>query len=195
MDRDAPPRLRDLPEDERSPEQRAVLEEAAAGLRGRVPAPMRAWIASPELARRAQSLGEFLRYRTALGPRLSELAILVTARLWTSQYEWHVHARAAREAGLEESVIEAIRLGRRPEFPDEAARIVHDAARAIHRERGLGDAAYAEARDVLGERGLAELVGLLGYYTLVSMTLNVYAIGVPDGVDDSLPLLAEEERP
>ncbi|WP_376088066.1 carboxymuconolactone decarboxylase family protein [Roseomonas sp. CCTCC AB2023176] len=188
-------RLVDIPEEDRTPEQRAALAEAASGLRGRVPAPMRAWIASPELARRAQALGEFLRYQTALGPRLSELAILVTARLWTSQYEWFVHARAAREAGLEEETIESIRHGRRPVFPDATTRVVHDAALAIHRERGLADEAYAEARDILGERGLAELVGLLGYYTLVSMTLNVYRIGVPDGVENPLPTLMEEGAP
>ena len=183
MDR-APPRLPDVPDADRTPEQRAVLAEATAGLRGRVPAPMRAWIASPELGRRAAALGEFLRYRTVLGPRLSELAILVTARVWSSRYEWHVHAIAARDAGLEDAIIEAIRTNRRPDFPDAPARVVHDAARAIHLDRGLTDAAYAEARDVLGDRGLAELVGLLGYYGLVSMTLNVFDIGVPEGAPD-----------
>jgi 4-carboxymuconolactone decarboxylase len=88
-------RVPDLSDDDLSPEQRAVVAEAVAGLRGRMPAPMRAWLVSPELARRAQHLGEFLRYQTSLEPRLSELAILVTARFWTSHYEWYAHVDAA----------------------------------------------------------------------------------------------------
>ncbi|WP_426958344.1 carboxymuconolactone decarboxylase family protein [Muricoccus radiodurans] len=184
-----PPRLRDIPESEMTDAQREAVREVTAGQRGRVPAPMRAWLASPELARRAQALGEFLRYQTSLGTRRSEMAILVTARIWSSQYEWFAHARIAREAGLEEEIIEAIRHGRRPSFTDNADRVVHDVARKVHLERHLDDASHAEAREVLGEKSLAELIGLLGYYTLVSMTLNVYEIGVPAGTPDPLPPL------
>lgn len=180
------PRLREIPESELDEAQRAAVAEAVSGVRGRMPAPMRAWIASPELAARAQKLGEFLRYGTALGPRLSELAILVTARAWTSQYEWFVHEKAARAAGLAEGVIAAVAARARPDFADEREEIVHDIALVLHAERRLPEALYARGRALLGERALVELIGVLGYYTLVSMTLNVFEIGVPPGESDPL---------
>jgi 4-carboxymuconolactone decarboxylase len=179
-------RFNDIPPDEMSDEQRQVVKNATSGLRGSVPAPMRPWLVSPAMAQLAQQLGEFLRYQTVLGPCLSELAILVTARFWTSQYEWFVHAKIAREAGLSEMLINAIAVHETPTFTNPAERIVYQAAQSIHRNHGLDDALYAEARDILGEQGLAELVGVLGYYTLVSMTLNVYGIGVPEGIPNPL---------
>ncbi|MBE9605293.1 carboxymuconolactone decarboxylase family protein [Acetobacteraceae bacterium H6797] len=179
-------RLREIPESEMDEAQRAAVAEAVSGVRGRIPAPMRAWIASPELASRAQKLGEFLRYGTALGPRLSELAILVTARAWTSQYEWFIHEKAAREAGLDERIIEAVAARRTPSFSDEKERVVYEVALTLHAERRLPDALYDEAKHLLGERPLAELIGVLGYYTLVSMTLNVFEIGVPAETPDPL---------
>jgi 4-carboxymuconolactone decarboxylase len=166
--------------DEMSPEQRAVHDEAVAGKRGRMPAPMRAWIESPELARHAQRLGAFLRYDTTLGPRLSELAILVTARRWTSHYEWQVHRAEALKAGLDEAIITAIAERRTPAFADEAARIVHDYSRTLHETTVVPQALHDEAVRVLGKRGVVELVGLLGYYSLVAMTLNAFEIGLPE---------------
>ena len=179
-------RLREIPESEMNEAQRLAVAEAVSGVRGRIPAPMRAWIVSPELASHAQKLGAFLRYGTALGPRLSELAILVTARAWTSQYEWYIHEEAAREAGLDEAIIEAIAGRGTPQFSDDKERIVYLVALTLHAKRHLPDALYEEALHLLGERPLAELIGVLGYYTLVSMTLNVFEIGVPAGTPDPL---------
>lgn len=179
-------RLPDLDPEKLTAEQRAAIEEAAGGLRGRMPAQMAGWISSPVMAARAQKLGEFLRYETTLGPRLSELAILVTARAWTSQYEWHVHARIGREAGLDDAVLTAIAERRGPDFRAEDERVVYEVARSIHERHGLDDALFAWATETLGAQGLSELIGLLGYYTLVSMTLNTYGIGVPAGVADPL---------
>jgi 4-carboxymuconolactone decarboxylase len=179
-------RLRDLPDNELTDDQRSAIDEAAGGLRGRMPKQMSGWIASPRMASLAQKLGEFLRYQTVLGPRLSELAILVTARFWTSQYEWYAHARIGREAGLSDELMDAIAERRLPDFDGEAERIVYEVANSVHARHGLDDRLFAQATDILGTQGLSELIGLLGYYTLVSMTLNVYEIGVPDGVPDPL---------
>jgi 4-carboxymuconolactone decarboxylase len=167
--------------DDLTGEQRRVHDEVVAGLRGRVPAPMRAWIASPELAQRAQHLGEFLRYETSLPPRLSELAILVTARHWTSHFEWFAHKKEALAAGLDPAAIDAIAQRREPQLAGDAERVVYAFARRLHETHGVDDALYGHAVALLGERAVVELVGLLGYYTLVSMTLNTFEIGLPEG--------------
>lgn len=174
-------RIRDLRSDEMNEAQRAVADEASAGRRGRMPAPLRAWLHSPELGRRAQRLGEFVRFETILGPRLSELAVLVTARFWTSHYEWFVHKQAALDAGLDPALIDAIADRRPPSFDDGPARAVYDYAMALHETHVVPAGVHTAAHEALGDQGLVELVGLLGYYTLVAMTLNAFEIGPPDG--------------
>src|SRR5918998_6091833 len=124
-------RIELTPEAERTPEQRAVCEEAVSGLRGRIPAPMVAWLRNPELARRAQKLGELLRYQTTLEPRLSELAILVCARHWTSHYEWTVHKREGLKAGMDPEVVAAIAARRKPSLRDAREQAVHDVASTL----------------------------------------------------------------
>ena len=179
-------RLTELQHDAMTPEQRQVVENATSGKRGRVPAPMRAWLHSPVLADRAQSLGEFLRYETSLGPALSELAILVTARFWTSHYEWYAHKKLALQAGIDPAVIDAIARRERPAFGDEKSAVVHDYAQRMHADHGVDQAMHDRAVTALGERGVVELVGVLGYYTLVSMTLNGFGLGLPDGKREEL---------
>lgn len=174
-------RVRDLTRDEMDDDQRRVSDEAAAGKRGRVPAPLRAWLHSPEFGSRAQRLGEFLRYDTSLGPRLSELAILVTARAWTAHYEWYAHKRLALAAGLEPEIIDAIAERRPPAFADERTQVVYDYANTMHATHAIPQALHDRAAAALGERGVVELVGVLGYYVLVSMTLNGFDIGLPEG--------------
>ncbi|WP_439599169.1 carboxymuconolactone decarboxylase family protein [Falsiroseomonas sp.] len=163
-----------------TPEQQEACAEAASGIRGRVPAPMIAWIRNPELARRAQKLGELLRYQTTLEPRLSELAILVCARHWTSHYEWTVHKREGLKAGMDPAVVEAIAARREPRLADDRERAVHDVARTLIGTARLPQALHDQATAVLGERGLVELVALLGYYSMVALTLNAFEIGLPD---------------
>jgi 4-carboxymuconolactone decarboxylase len=167
--------------------QRKAYEEVVDGRRGRMPAPMRAWIRSPEFARRAQHLGEFTRYETRLEPRLSELAILVTARYWDAQYEWYVHAKEALKAGLDPGILEAISMRQQPVFADPEQAVVHDFSLTLHQTRQVPMPLYREAVEVLGEQKVVELVGILGYYTLVSMTLNVFDIGPPEGEVHPLP--------
>jgi 4-carboxymuconolactone decarboxylase len=174
-------RIRDLSREDMTEAQRRVVDEAAAGKRGRVPAPLRAWLHSPEFGARAQKLGEFLRYDTNLGPRLSELAILLTARFWTSHYEWYAHKREALKAGLDPALIDAIAARKTPVLSDIKLRAVYDYVTAMHQTHRIPDDVYAAAIRELGEQGVVELVGLLGYYTLVAMTLNAFEIGLPDG--------------
>ena len=174
-------RMREIRRADMSEAQRAVADEASAGKRGRVPAPLRAWLHSPELGRRAQRLGEFVRFDTILGPQLSELAVLVTARFWTSHYEWFAHKHVALEAGLDPAVVGAIALRRTPVFHDPRAKAVYDYAIALHETHTVPDPVHAAALMALGDQGLVELVGVLGYYTLVAMTLNAFEIGPPEG--------------
>lgn len=172
------PRITLPREAELSDAQRAVYKATVAGRRGRAPAPLTAWLSSPELASRAQQLGEFVRYETSLAPRLSELAILVTARHWTSQYEWYAHKREALKAGLDEKLIEAIRLRQTPVFEHEDEAVVYAFACELHCTTHVSDELYVRAVSLLGETGTVELVGVLGYYTLVAMTLNTFNIGI-----------------
>ena len=182
------PRHIDIAVELLSEEQSGALAEATQGTRGRPPAPMRAWLANPHFARRAQYLGETLRYHTSLGSRSSELAILATARYWRSEYEWRVHARAGAEAGLNAEVIEGIRIGRvAPDLITERDRIVLQMCAAVHLQHFVSDELFARADAALGRAGLAELIGILGYYTLVSMTLNVYQIGTADPRESPFP--------
>lgn len=174
-------RIRDLSLDDMNKAQKRVAEEAASGKRGRMPAPLRAWIHSPELGERAQKLGEFLRYDTILGPMLSELAILLIARHWTSHYEWYIHKREALKAGLSLDVVDAIAARSAVPIAEEKAEALRLYVTELLDKKIVSAETHRLAVDQLGEQGVVELVGLLGYYTLVSMTLNAFEIMPPDG--------------
>lgn len=168
--------------------QQEVLDAITAGPRGGARGPFAALLRSPELCERAQLLGAFCRFGTSLGPRLSELAILVTAREWTAQYEWYAHARLAREAGLDEEIIEAIKARKRPESmaADEAA--IHDLSAELYATKRVSDATYERAVSEVGETGVVETIGIMGYYCLVSMALNVSGVELPEGEPEPLSL-------
>ena len=175
------PRLGEIDRERLTDAQRRVADRIRSGPRGGLAGPFWPWLRSPELAERAQTLGEFVRFQSTLPPRLFELAVLVTAQQWQAQFEWYAHAALARKAGLGDEIIAAIHAGTRPAFaaPDEAA--VYDFAIELYARKRVGDAAYAAALAHLGEQGVVELVGILGYYALVSMTLNVFGMDVPGG--------------
>jgi 4-carboxymuconolactone decarboxylase len=174
-------RLKPLDSAEMSEEQQQIYAEIAGGKRGSVPAPLQIWLRSPVLATHAQRLGEFVRYNTSLPPRLSELAILVTARFWTSQYEWYAHKKMALKAGLDLAIVEAIATRRPPHFVQTDEQVVYDFSTALHTNHQIPDDLYQQATATLGEQAVVELVGLLGYYTLISMTLNAFEVEVPEG--------------
>jgi len=167
--------------DDMKPEQRAVYAQTVAGRRGSVPANVLVWLHSPDLAARAQKLGEFVRYDTKLPPHHSELAILVVARHWTAQYEWAIHAAEATRAGVPDSVIDAIREKRPPSFDDGASRAIFDFSAALVSTGRVPDDLYKAAVAELGVRPLVELVALIGYYTMVALTLNAFQIAAPAG--------------
>jgi 4-carboxymuconolactone decarboxylase len=173
------PRVQDIVPTELDAEQKRVYDAILAGPRGVVEGPLRVWLHSPQLADQAQALGAFCRYGTTLEPRLSELAILVTGSFWKAGFEWHVHAPIGIKAGLDPNAVEAIRKGEPPHFQrsDEAA--VYAFAQELLTKRRVCDQTYAEAQHVLGQRGLVDLVGILGYYALISMTIVAFEVPLP----------------
>jgi 4-carboxymuconolactone decarboxylase len=166
-----------------SARQRAAHDAILAGPRGVVEGPLRVWLLSPELADRAQSLGAFCRFGTTLAPDLSELAILVTGSFWRAGFEWHVHAPIAERAGVAPAAIEAIRAGKAPEL-NGAQDIVYRFSRALLERHGVEDDVYAAAVRALGVTGVVELVGVLGYYGLISMTIKAFKVAPPEGAPD-----------
>ena len=162
--------------------QRAVLDDIRSGPRGAsAHGPFGGWIASPEFADRAQKLGAYLRFETSIPARLKELAILCVARTWTAQFEWYAHKKLALAAGLAIEIIDALEARRRPDFVNDDEVPVYEFAMQLLETHEVSDAKFEAARTILGEAGVSELVGVLGYYTLVSMTLNVFEIALPDG--------------
>ena len=179
-------RIQLTPLTEMTPEQKAVYDEAAGGLRGHAPAPMIAWLKSPEFARRGQKLGEYLRYQTSLPPRLSELAILITARYWTAHYEWRVHKKEALKAGLDPEVIASIAARKRPGFNSDAENAIYELATSLFETKSISDELYRRGVEILGEKSVVELVGVLGYYSLVALTLNAFEINMPEATEPEL---------
>jgi 4-carboxymuconolactone decarboxylase len=163
------------------PEQRAVYAQTVAGRRGSVPANVLVWLHSPELAARAQKLGELVRFETTLGQRWSELAILVVARHWTSHYEWAVHVAEAARAGVPAEVVSAIGERRPPQFADEKDRAVFEFASVLVATGRVPEATYRAAVLALGQKAVVELVTLVGYYSMVAFTLNAFEIPAPEG--------------
>jgi 4-carboxymuconolactone decarboxylase len=169
-----------------TPEQRDVHDEVVSGVRGRVVGPLRAVIHSPDLARRWSRLGEFLRYSTCLPSRLNELAIVVTGRHWNSQLEFLIHSQAARDAGLDPGCIESIRHGQVPTFTDAADAEVYEFARSLLQTGNVEIAGYSAIVARWGARGAVELTSVIGYYSMVCMTLNAHDIPLPDETEPPL---------
>jgi len=174
-------RLKLLSPGEMNPEQKETYDESIAGKRGAAPAPMMAWLNSPQMAKHATRLGEQLRFNTIFPAKLSEIAILVTARHFTSHYEWFAHKRLALKGGMDPKIIDDIRDRRTPDFDDPKGRLIYEVAKSLHEGHGVSNSLYAEAVQVLTERGVVEVIGLCGYYTMVSMTLNTFEFGLPEG--------------
>jgi len=178
-------RIADLDPKQMTAAQRSAHHAIVSGPRGAVRGPLAVWLHRPELAYTAQALGRYCRYETSLPPRLSELAILVLARVWGSEYEWYVHKPLALQAGVSPQIVEAIR-NETPVFGDAAEAAVYTFLVDLHRDRKVSDAMYAEAVAQLGEAGVIDLVGIAGYYTLISMTINVFEVAPPADVPNEL---------
>jgi 4-carboxymuconolactone decarboxylase len=153
--------------------------------------PYRAYVRNPDLAPRLSALSDYLRWHTSLPPRLSELAILITARQWTAQYEWFAHYPLALKAGLDPAVLSAIAAGKRPENMKDDEAALYDLAIALYRDKQVPDAVYGAAREKFGERGIMDIIGIIGYYDLVSMTLITMQAGAPNDSVAPLPALSK----
>src|SRR4051812_37480285 len=169
-------------------DQRRDYDKGVSGPRGKGQGPPRAALHNPELADRWQALGELLRYRTTLAPRQSELAILVTGRACRAPFEWYAHRIEAEKAGIETEVIEALLERRLPPSLDETDAAIVQFATELNRHRSVSDATYARALALLDERRVVELTAIVGYYTMVAMTLNAHEIPLPEGVAPAFPL-------
>jgi 4-carboxymuconolactone decarboxylase len=171
------PRLALIDEAHMNDAQHALLEAIRSGPRGKsiTPrGPFAVWLHAPEFGHLAQALGGHCRYRTALPPRLSEFAILCTARLWRAQYEWSAHAPMAEKAGVSRKTIQDLRSGRAPASAPKDERAIHAFIRELYKTHRVSERAYKRVHAFLGDAGTVELVGILGYYALISMTLNVF---------------------
>jgi len=166
-------RMPPLGPDSMTEEQRQAAHRLAAGPRGGVKGPFIALLRSPELMDRLQKVGEYLRFGSSLEPRISEFVMLVVAREWTQQFEWCVHTPLALKAGLKPETLQSLADGCRPSAMTVDEEIAYDCCDELFRTRGLSQASYGRAVERFGERGLVDLLGLVGYFTTVSMVLNV----------------------
>ncbi len=174
-------RLPPIPPVDWSEAQRREAEAVIAGPRGALISPFVPLLRSPELMGHAQRMGEYLRYRSALGQRLSELAILLVARAWSQPVEWAIHAPIAAREGLAPEVIAAVGEGRRPPAMPADEAVVFDFCSELQRDRQVSDATWAAAMQHLGEQGAIDLIGLVGYYSLLAMVMNAARTPAPDG--------------
>jgi len=169
-----------------TPDQRLAYDSIAATRDGQVLEVFMALMHSPELSRRTQYLGEYLRYFNCLAPNLSELAILVTARHWDCDYAWHYHEPDALAGGLSPEIIAAVKERRQPEFTDPEEAAVYDYVYELQAERHVSDDTYQKVVDALGVTAIAELTSLSGYYTMMAMTLNEHRVPLPAGAERQL---------
>lgn len=182
-------RFKPLTWDTMTPEQQAMAEHLLSGERGGMNGPFNVMLRSPEMGDLAQKLGAQLRFHTSIPNRLNEMAILMTARFWTSQYEWASHRRNALKAGLNPAVIDAIAAGKRPDSmkPDEEA--IYNFSSELLNTRQVSDASFKGVVDKFGERGAVDLTGVMGYYCIVSMMLNIDRYPLPEGDKPELKAL------
>ena len=184
-------RLPPIPAGRMTEAQRQAAVEFEAARKQPVFGPFTPLLRSPELMRLASDLGEYLRYRNSLPRQLSELAILLTARRWTQQYEWYVHVADARAAGLSEEWIQAVADGHRPDTMTDEQAIVYDFCAELATTHRVSDRTYARAVERFGEQGLMDLIGVNGYYAFISMVLNVARTPLPPGQAPALRPLSK----
>jgi len=178
-------RMAEIPLEKMSAAQRSIADAIMSGPRKRMSGPFNAWLRNPELADRLQKVGEYVRFNTSLDKRVNEMAILMTAQAWGSQYEWYAHAPLALKAGLDPAIVAAIGSGRKPDDMKDDEAVVWEFTTQLRRDHGVDDAIYARALEKFGETGIMDLVAVNGYYDVVSMTLNVARVAPP--ADAELP--------
>jgi 4-carboxymuconolactone decarboxylase len=185
------PRFKPLVESEMSEAQIKAARDIASGPRGRLnpDGPNALLLRSPELMSRTQRVGEYLRYNSSLPLRLNEFAILITARQWNAQVEWIAHHPLALKAGIAPAVAADLQQGKRPTGMKDDEEIVYQFLKELHETKAVGDATFKAVLDKFGERGVIDLIGVTGYYTMLAMVLNVAQQPLPGGVPPPLPTL------
>ena len=185
------PRFKPLVESAMSEAQLKAVREVASGPRGRLDpdGPSALLLRSPELMSRTQRVGEYLRFNSSLPRRLNEFAILITARQWNAQLEWFVHQPLAVKAGLAPAVTADLAQGKHPAGMTEDEEIIYQFCKEVHETKTVSDSIFKAAVDKFGERGVIDLIGLTGYYTMLAMVLNVARQPLPNGAPPPLPAL------
>lgn len=177
-------RIPDLRHEDLSARQKQLFDRIAGTRGGVVRGPFAIWMRHPDLVEHADRFGSHLRSGTDVPRHLSELAILVTARFWNASYEWYAHAGAAEDAGIAAADIEAIRAGDIPVFSDATEQCVYTLARELYETKFIGDVTYNQAIDLLGEDQVIDLIAIIGFYSMVALTLNAFHAPLPDGAID-----------
>lgn len=181
----AAPRFKPLQLDEMTPEQRRTAEQILAGPRKSMQGPFNAMLRSPELGDRMQAVGAQVRFHNVIPPKLKELAIILTARHWTAQFEWYAHRKFAIDAGLDTAICDAIAAGKRPAHLADDEAEIYDFCSALLATGKVTDAQFNAIKARFGERGVLDLIGTVGYYCMVSFILNVDRYPLPA---DAVPL-------
>ena len=181
-------RFKPLTYDEMTPAQKTMIDHLLSGERAGTNGPFNVLLRSPEMGDIAQNLGACLRYHSSLPRKLNEFAIVITGRYWNAQYEFYAHRPLAIQAGMKESILDALAAGKRPSGmqPDEEA--IYNFCTELEQSRQVSDATFKAVADKFGERGTVDLIAIQGYYTLVSMILNVDKYPLPDGAKPPLKL-------
>jgi 4-carboxymuconolactone decarboxylase len=179
-------RFKPLKYDEMTPAQKKMMDHLVSGERRGAGGPFNVLLRSPEMGDLAQEFGAQMRFHSSLPRKLNEMAIIITARHWTAQYEWNAHRTAAAQAGLKEPIIQAIAAGKRPESLDTDETIVYNFATELLRTHEVSDANFKAVKDKFGEKGVVDLIGVMGYYQMVSMLLNVDRYPLPAGAKPEL---------
>ncbi|MBK6317965.1 MAG: carboxymuconolactone decarboxylase family protein [Dehalococcoidia bacterium] len=180
------PRLAPIDFENLTPEQTTVADAIRNGPRGGLRGPFEAWLRSPGFADPAQRVGAYCRYGSSIPSDLNEMAILMTGKYWKAQFEFWAHARLALQAGLDPAIVEAVRTGAEPPFKREMERVVYDFVSEYLATHRVSDTNYRRAVETFGENGVVDIIGVVGYYGLVSMTLNVFEVELPPGETNPL---------
>lgn len=174
-------RMPPIPTERLTDAQKKAIQEFEAARKAGLSGPFWPLLRSPEVMSRARAMGDYLRFTSVLPPRLSEFAIIITARQWTQNYEWDVHAPLAEKGGLKGSVIAAVAEGRRPDGMAEDEDVLYTFCDELHRNKSISDATYGRAVKTFGEQGVIDILGISGYYTTLAMVLNTARTPVPPG--------------
>ena len=179
-------RMPPIPADKLTDAQKKAVEEFKAARSADVTGPFVPLLRSPEVMNRARAMGDYLRFRSSLPPRLSEFVILMVSRRWTQQYEWNAHKPLALQGGLRADIVDAIAEGRRPDRMAADEEALYSLVDDVHRNQSVSDAVYANAVSKVGEQGVIDTLGITGYYTLLAMVMNTTRTPLPAGAKPGL---------